>query len=188
MGVLMLERLPIDGVPEVVRLDAGVRYAALVADPGRARLLADLVTGLAELPPGAAVTGDGPVRLVPADGGLLPHLTVLQNLVRAHRLARRQVPRRRAVEACREWAAQCGLDDVARRYPHELTPGRRRMGGVARALSSEAEVIVLEDAVGLPTWATLLNLEHNPDLLGKALLLITPDRERATGFTELDGA
>ncbi|MGH3994980.1 MAG: hypothetical protein ACRDSN_21260, partial [Pseudonocardiaceae bacterium] len=164
-------------------------YAAVVPDAGQARWLADLITGLADLPPGAVVRSDGPVRLVPADGGLLPHLTVQQNLVRAHRVARERVPRARAVEACQVRASRCGLDeDVLKRYPYEITPGRRRLAGVARALCAEAAVIVLEDAAGLPTWKVLLNLEHNPELLRPALLLITADGRRADGFKDLHHA
>jgi hypothetical protein len=45
-------------------------------------------------------------------------------------------------------------------------------------------VIVLEDAGGLPTWGSLLALQPNPELLRAALLLITTDPERTTGFAD----
>ena len=188
MGALVIERLGIAGVPEVVQLDVGVQYVAVVPDAARARRLAGRVAGRADLPAGAVVRSGGVVRLVPAGGGLLPHLTVLGNLVRAYRVARGRVPKARVVEACQAWAAQCGLDDVLQRYPYEISPGRRRLAGVARALCADAAVIVLEDADGLPTWGVLLNPDHNPGLLRAALLLITPHRERAVGFRELSGA
>jgi hypothetical protein len=47
-------------------------------------------------------------------------------------------------------------------------------------------VIVLEDAGGLPTWASLLGLQPNPELKRAALLLITTDPERATGFGDAE--
>ena len=185
MCAVTISGLGIEGFPAVVQLDVGMRYAAVIADPGRARRLADLMTGLADPPVGAVVERFGSARLVPAEGGLLPHLTVLKNLVRAYRAARRQVPRARAVEACHALATQCGIGDVLARYPYEIAPGRRRLAGVARALCGEATVIVLEDSDGLPTWDVLLHPELNPGLLGAALLLITPDRARAAGFEEL---
>ena len=71
------------------------------------------------------------------------------------------------------------------RYPHEVTAGRRRLAGVARALGAQPAAIVLEDAAGLPTWGTLLDFSGNPELLSTALLLITPRDDRAAGFREV---
>ncbi len=178
---LVLERVPICGVPEVVRLAVGERGAVVVADPGHARTLADLVTGLEVPPPDSVITRGGAVRLVPAEGGLLPHLTVLGNMVHAS-CATSRLPRRMAAEACRTTASRCDLDDVLDRYPYEITPGRRRLAGLARALSAHPTVIVLEDAVELPNWGTLLNHAQNPELWAAALLLIAPGRDRTVGF------
>lgn len=178
-------RMGIAGFPEVVTLEVGARYAAMVADAGQARELADIVTGLADPPAGAAASSDARIRLVPAEGGLLPHLTVLKNLVRAFRVARKRVPVATAVESCQVLARQCALGDVLDRYPYEIAPGRRRLAGVARALCAEPTVIVLEDAAGLPTWDVLLGPDRNPGLLGVALLLVTTTRGRAAGFREL---
>lgn len=183
--VATISGLGIEGFPAAVQLYVGTRYAAVIADPGRARRLADLMAGLVDLPVGAVVERFGPARLVPAEGGLLPHLTVLRNLLRAYRAAHRRVPRTRAIEACHALATPCGVGDVLQRYPYEIAPGRRRLAGVARALCGEAKVIVLEDADGLPTWEALLHSVNNPGLLGAALLLITPDRGRTAGFVEL---
>lgn len=191
MDALVLERLPVAGVPAAVRLAVGRRYAAVTADAGQARLLADLVAGLADPPAGAVVRSTGPVRLVPADGGLLPHLTVLQNLVRSYRLTHGWVPRAIATQTCRGSASMLGLGEVLDRYPCEITPGHRRRGGVARALCARATVIVLEDAAGLPTWANVLDVEHDPELLGTALLLVEPrdgEQGRTDGFARLDDA
>lgn len=187
MGVV-IELSRIAGLPEVAQLDAGERYAVVVPEPAAARRLADLVVGLATPPPGAVVRRAGPVRLVPAEGGLLPHLTVLRNLVRAYRVVQPRVPRARAVEACEAMANQCGLGDDLRRYPFEIAPGRRRLAGVARALCADATVIVLEDADGLPRWDVLLDADHSPDLHRAAFLLVTPRHARAIGFKELGSA
>jgi hypothetical protein len=92
------------------------------------------------------------------------------------------VPRSTAEQGCRETASRCGLDDVLDRYPYEITPGRRRLAGLARALRSKPAAVVLEDAPGLPTWGALLDFDRNPELLAAALLLITDDPARAASF------
>ncbi|TCN40306.1 hypothetical protein EV644_106234 [Kribbella orskensis] len=179
MDGLLLEGLP--GIPRQLRIDVGEQRALVVANAAAARQVADVVAGLDEPPQGAVVKTSGGVRLVPAEGGLLPHLTVLGNVVHGHTVTHR-VTRRAAADECRVTATRCGLEDVLERYPHEITPGRRRLAGVARALRAHPAVIVLEDAAGLPTWGSLLRFDHNPELWSAALLLITTDPARTTGF------
>jgi ABC-type thiamine transport system ATPase subunit len=181
MDGLLLERLPVPGTPPRLRIDVGDQRAFVVSKPADARYCADLIAGLEEPPPDAVVKAGGAVRLVPAEGGLLPHLTVLGNVVHGHTVTHR-VTRRAAEDESRVTAARCGLEDVLDRYPHEVTPGRRRLAGVARALRAHPAAIVLEDAAGLPTWGSLLRFDHNPELWSAALLLITTDPARTTGF------
>jgi ABC-type nitrate/sulfonate/bicarbonate transport system ATPase subunit len=174
---LDLEQLAVPGAPATIVVQRGEQRAVVVTEPAVARRLADAVIELAGVP----------VRLVPAEGGLLPHLSVEGNLAHAYRA--RGLPRRDARAEAHGTASRCGLGDVLRRYPHEITPGRRRLAGVARALCGRPGAIVLEDAPGLPTWAVLLDLanvaEHLPDLLSAAVLLIAPDQARAAGFSDL---
>jgi ABC-type nitrate/sulfonate/bicarbonate transport system ATPase subunit len=179
MDGLLLERIP--ELPERVLVEVGEQRALVMPTAAAARRLADLVIGLEDPPDGAVVKAGGAVRLVPAEGGLLPHLTVLGNVVHGHAVTHR-VTRQAAEVHSRQTAEWCGLEDVLDRYPHEITPGRRRLAGVARALRADPRVIVLEDAGGLPTWGSLLGLKPNPELGRAALLLITTDPERTTGF------
>jgi ABC-type taurine transport system ATPase subunit len=179
MDGLLLEGLP--GIPRQLRIDVGEQRALVVADAATARQCADLIAGIEEPADDIVVKAGGAVRLVPAEGGLLPHLTVLGNVVHGHTVTH-HVTHRAAAEECRVTATRCGLEDVLDRYPHEITPGRRRLAGVARALRAHPAVIVLEDAAGLPTWGSLLRFDHNPELWSAALLLITTDPARTTGF------
>ncbi|MEU0089791.1 hypothetical protein [Kribbella sp. NPDC006257] len=179
MDGVRLEGLP--GMSRPLRIDVGEQRALVVADAATARRCADLIAGIDEPADGQVVKVEGAVRLVPAEGGLLPHLTVLGNVIHGQ-TSSRQVTHKAAAEESRETAARCGLEDVLKRYPHEITPGRRRLAGVARALRAHPAVIVLEDAAGLPTWGSLLRFDHNPELWSAALLLITTDAARATGF------
>ena len=181
MHGLLLEQLPVPGVPAEVRIDVGEQRSLVVADAAQARRLADLVSGIEQTPPGVTVKAAGAVRLVPAEGGLLPHLTVLGNIIHGHTVTHR-VTRRAAADESRVTASRCGLEDVLHRYPHEITSGRRRLAGVARALRAHPAVIVLEDAAGLPTWDSLLRFDRNPELWSAALLLISTDPSRTSGF------
>ncbi|MFD7156673.1 hypothetical protein ACFV9C_18885 [Kribbella sp. NPDC059898] len=183
MDGLLLERVP--GLPERLRIDVGEQRAVVVPHAADRRRLADLLTGLDDPPPNAIVLAGGPVRLVPAEGGLLPHLTVLGNVVHGH-LTTHSITKQAAREQSRVQAVGCGLEDVLDRYPHEITPGRRRLTGVARALGAYPRVIVLEDANGLPTWGSLLSIRPNPDLASVALLLITTSTTRTTGFDDAE--
>jgi ABC-type taurine transport system ATPase subunit len=183
MDGLLLERVP--GLPDRLRIDVGEQRAVVMPSAAAARHLADLVIGAEDPPDGAVVKAGGPVRLVPAEGGLLPHLTVLDNVIHGHRVAH-PVTKQAAKEQSLVKAARCGLEDVLDRFPHEITPGRRRLAGVARALGAYPRVILLEDANGLPTWGSLLRIEHNPDLSSAALLLITTNATRTTGFVDAE--
>lgn len=178
-----MDGLKLDGLPGMTRplqLIRGEQRALVVPDATTARQLADLICRLEEPTSTEVVDPRGEVRLVPAEGGLLPHLTVLGNVVHGHTITHR-VTRRAAGEESRLTATRCGLEDVLDRYPHEITPGRRRLAGVARALRAHPAAIVLEDAAGLPTWGSLLHFD-NPELWFPALLLITTDAARTTGF------
>ncbi|TDD30806.1 hypothetical protein E1218_00385 [Kribbella turkmenica] len=181
MDGLLLEHVP--GLPERVLIEVGEQRALVLPTAAGARRLADLVIGEEDPPRGAVVSTGGPVRLVPAEGGLLPHLTVLGNIIHGHTVAHR-VTRQAAELQSSQTAKWCGLADVLDRHPHEITPGRRRLAGVARALRAEPRVIVLEDAGGLPTWGSLLAQHPNPELKRAALLLITTDPGRTTDFAD----
>jgi len=183
MDGLLLEHVP--GLPGRVRIDVGEQRAVVVPQAADRRRLADVITGAEDPPAGALALSTGPVRLVPAEGGLLPHLTVLDNIVHGHRAAH-PITKQGAREQSLVKAMGCGLEDVLDRYPHEITPGRRRLAGVARALGAYPRVILLEDANGLPTWGSLLSIRPNPDLASAALLLITTSAARTTGFVHAE--
>jgi ABC-type histidine transport system ATPase subunit len=101
-------------------------------------------------------------------------------------LTTQSITKKAAREQSEPRARGCGLDDVLDRYPHEITAGRRRLAGLARALGAYPRVIVLEDASGLPTWGSLLSIRTNDDLASAALLLITTSRPRTAGFDDAD--
>jgi hypothetical protein len=184
--------------PVSLRVPIGGVRAVVIAGRRVARAVADAVTGVTPRPDQVSVGGPagGLVRLVPPDGALLPHLTVLENIL-ATSLRRGRIPAD-AEQEVRTRAAAFGLDGLLDRYPHQILAGRRRMTGLARALRARPDALVLEDDAGLPSWGTLLatpwrgyqvrpgsvarHRPDTPDLLGAvATLLIVPSGDRAFG-------
>ncbi|MQA86102.1 MAG: ATP-binding cassette domain-containing protein [Streptosporangiales bacterium] len=127
------------------------------------------------------------VRLVPSDGGLLPNLTVLRNILYTECVVERRPREHREKEVRHSTAIAYGLNDVLDRYPYEITVGRRRMAGLARALRADPSVVVLEDDLDAPTWAALLGAQkaggrETHGLSGVAVVLVTSDLVRIQGL------
>lgn len=139
--------------PDPFRVAAG-EAGIIVAPPGARTSLADVLTGLAAPASGEVhvrgeeVTGAGPghrgIALVPAGGGLLPHLTVERNAGYALAGTGPRGQRRARVEEVLGWLE---LTSLRRLRPHELSAEQRLRVAVARAmcLPGGAAVVVVED-------------------------------------------
>jgi len=86
--------------------------------------------------------------------------------------------RDRDQETISEALSLCGLDDVADCRPSELSHGRRKLVGVARALASRPSLVLLDEpAAGLDTAESLelgLQLRRLPER-GVSVLLVDHD-------------
>lgn len=80
-----------------------------------------------------------------------------------------------------EWVlALVGLDGEADRYPAELSHGRRRLAGLARALSGRPQVVLLDEpAAGLDPAESesLAELIRSLPALGTSVLLVDHDMQ-----------
>jgi len=143
-------------VAAIERVDLAVMPGELVALLGPSgcgkstllRILSGLIqptrgqVRLAGAPPAEARASRG-IGWLAQDDGLLPWLTVAENVGLPGKVGRRRASVRNG--AIGEVLAEVGLADSARRYPHELSGGMRQRAALARALVAEPELLFLDE-------------------------------------------
>lgn len=89
------------------------------------------------------------------------------------------LPRRRQDRDGVEWALSvCGLADVATRSPRELSHGRRKLVGVARALAGRPQLVLLDEpAAGLDTDESTELGEHLRRLPEEGVTVLLVDHD-----------
>ena len=131
---------------------------------------------------GAAIQKPGSDRaLVFQDFALLPWRTVIDNVELGLEL--KGVPKTQRREAARRYVQMVGLRAFENNYPHQLSGGMRQRVGIARALSVEPEVLLMDEPFGALDAITRQTLQD--DLLALAAekrmttVFITHDLEEA---------
>jgi osmoprotectant transport system ATP-binding protein len=127
------------------------------------------------------------VGYVIQDGGLFPHLTVLENAaLLPRRLGLRTSDIRERAETL---ARMVRLDaDHLGRYPIELSGGQRQRVGLVRALMTDPDVLLLDEPLGALDPMIRSELQH--DLvtmfrtLGKTVIMVTHDIGEAGLFAD----
>ncbi len=122
------------------------------------------------------------IGYVMQQSGLLPHRSVLDNVGTVLRLqgVGRAETRRRSLEVMET----VGLDTVlADRYPHQLSGGQQQRVGVARALVTDPNILLMDEPFGAvdpivrdELQAELLRLQRD---LGKTIVFVTHDVDEA---------
>lgn len=113
--------------------------------------------------------------------GLFPHRTVLDNA--AYGLAVQGVARAEREQRARHWLEQVGLSGFESQYPHQLSGGMQQRVGLARALATDAEILLMDEAFS--ALDPLIRREMQDHLLqlqaklNKTIVFITHDLDEA---------
>jgi branched-chain amino acid transport system ATP-binding protein len=99
------------------------------------------------------------------------------------------LPQRPRDRASVDWAISvCGLEDVAGRYPSEISLGRRKLVGIGRALARQPRLVLLDEpAAGLDTEESLelgRRLRALPEEHGVTIFLIDHDMGLVLGVCD----
>ncbi|MEC8727628.1 MAG: betaine/proline/choline family ABC transporter ATP-binding protein [Pseudomonadota bacterium] len=112
---------------------------------------------------------------------LLPHRTVLQNTMLAPIVRTEDLGK--AEKEARYWLSRVELDGFEDAYPHQLSGGMQQRVGIARALTSNADFMLMDEAFSAldPLIRTsmqdlLLDLQED---LHKTIIFITHDLDEA---------
>jgi len=121
------------------------------------------------------------VSMVFQSFALAPHRTVLQNVIYGQRV--RGVRRREAEDMGMRWIEAVGLSGYEHKHPHELSGGMKQRVGLARALTADTDVILMDEAfsaldplIRADMQDQLLQLQRD---LNKTIIFITHDLDEA---------
>lgn len=117
---------------------------------------------------------------------LFPHRTVLENTT--YGLNVQGVTRRKAEETGRRWLSRVGLEGFEDSYPNQLSGGMQQRVGLARALTNDAEILLMDEAfsaldplIRTDMQSILLELQAE---LKKTIVFITHDLDEALRLGE----
>lgn len=113
--------------------------------------------------------------------GLVPHMTVIQNVAYGLRVRKMSVSERH--ETARHWLNEVGLSNVEGSYPDELSGGMQQRVGLARALATDNPILLMDEAFSALDPLIRAQLQEQllalQERLNKTIVFITHDIDEA---------
>ena len=120
--------------------------------------------------------------------GLMPHMTVYENIVMVPKLLKWDEDRMQ--ETARDLLEQVGMDpdEFLDRYPSELSGGQQQRIGVVRALAADQNVILMDEPFGALDPITRESLQdlviYLQKELGRTIIFVTHDMDEALDMAD----
>ncbi len=174
------------------RLNLGIRGGECLAVVGASgsgkTTLLRVLAGLEEADAGQVLIDGTPVHgfgteraVIFQEPRLLPWLTVLGNV--AFGLEVRGVAKRQAEERAWHYVRLVGLEDFAGAWPRQLSGGMAQRVGIARALTVQPEILLLDEPFGALDAMTKIAMQEELARIwqeeGVTMILVTHDLEEA---------
>ncbi|MCM2440069.1 glycine betaine/L-proline ABC transporter ATP-binding protein [Agrobacterium vitis] len=113
--------------------------------------------------------------------GLLPHRTVMENVL--YGLDIQGMPRQESLAKGHYWIERVGLAGFENHYPNQLSGGMQQRVGLARALATDADILLMDEAysaldplIRVDMQTMLIDLQQE---LQKTVVFITHDLDEA---------
>jgi len=113
--------------------------------------------------------------------GLMPHKTIIENV--SFGLAVQKIEKKERYEKALRWIDDVGLSGYEDQYPSQLSGGQQQRVGLARALCTDAEILLMDEAFS--ALDPLIRSEMQDQLielqqkLNKTIIFITHDLDEA---------
>jgi sulfonate transport system ATP-binding protein len=169
-------------------------FVAIVGESGSGKTtLLRIIAGLEPADAGSVSLGGRRVHGVGAERGmvfqeprLLPWLTVRRNISLGLEL--RGLPRPAIDRKVEEFLALVGLGKFASAYPGQLSGGMAQRVGIARALATSPEILLLDEPLGALDAMTRLRMQRELERIwqeqGVTMIMVTHDIEEAVTLAD----
>ena len=158
-----------------------VRHFNRLIDPTSGQILVDGDNILEYDMPALRQLRRHKISMVFQNFGLLPHRNVLDNV--AYGLKVRGESQAQCIERARHWVSVVGLQGYEQAFIHQLSGGMRQRVGLARALATDTDIILMDEAFS--ALDPLIRAEMQDQLLElqrtlqKTIVFITHDLDEA---------
>jgi len=160
-------------------------FVAIVGPSGCGKTtLLNLFSGYQQ-PAEGEIIRNGNMRMVYQQDGLFPWLTVIENVALGLRNLSDKKEKARQV---REAIELIGLGGFENHYPHQLSGGMKQRVELARALSGESDILLMDEPFSALDYITRLKMRHELARLlaqrPRTVVLVTHDIEEAAQLAD----